>query len=133
LLRFGHALWFNISGNVAATLAPAACGIANSNNQSVTCTSATDSQANLPGFKCDEGYYLVDNTAPQADTCAPTPKTCDKTNVDSNVGACMAFTNACAQTCPAGYTGVGDPRLDCLPNFQQAGLLTATPVCISMC
>jgi hypothetical protein len=52
-------------------LAPAACtGIANGNNVSITCSSATDSQAN-PGFTCVAGYYLVNNTAPTADACVP--------------------------------------------------------------
>jgi subtilase family serine protease len=84
-------------------LEPAACtGIANSNNVSLTCSSATDSQAN-PGFQCDTGYYLVNNTAPTADACVSCTGIANSNNVSIT---CASATDSQANSgfqCDAGY------------------------------
>jgi hypothetical protein len=73
---------------VATTWQPAACtAIGNSNNYAVTCTNATDTQANSQDFACFPGYYLVDNAAPTADTCVKCPGIPNSNNLTITCGA----------------------------------------------
>jgi hypothetical protein len=39
-------------------------------------------QASLPGFQCDAGYYLVNNTSPISDACAACAPIPDSNNVN---------------------------------------------------
>jgi hypothetical protein len=82
----------------------AACpGIANSNNVDVTCTSALDAQANLPGFTCGVGFYLDNQTAPAADACRPCSSIANSNNVSVTCTTALDSQAGVGLLCNDGY------------------------------
>jgi hypothetical protein len=90
------------------------CEIANSNNQSVSCTGPGGTPQALDGFACSPGYYLVNNTAPIADSCEPCNGIANSNNVSIT---CTDATNS------QGSTASG---FQCFPEFFPDG--TSAPI-----